>query len=257
MSDAESLKDLHITVQCLKNEMTGADKERVSAAKEEYQELLDEFYEEYEDMIAPQQYEAAGEDPDYFLLLIQLAYHYPDKSADSDEEAPPRQVFARRLFTQVLGGVMKNHSRIRFNPATQEIEIEGTEEFVKTHLERLRTMLAGTVGEKTAIGRGQADPSAPAAAGKKKPRAARAAVPKRTQKADERKPGGKKATPMAAVIGIIQKSPQGISAAELREKTGLSAIQIGNIVNRALKEGRIRKVKRGLYGAMVAAKRPR
>ena len=46
-------------------------------------ELLDEFYEEYQDMIAPEQYEAAKGDSYYFLVLIKLAlYHEEQEKVD-------------------------------------------------------------------------------------------------------------------------------------------------------------------------------
>jgi C-terminal processing protease CtpA/Prc len=101
MSTPELLKDLLATIQCLKKELTGSDTEKVKVAQEAYQELLDGFYEEYEDMMAPQQYRAAKDDPDYFLVLIQLAYHDQDqKNVDSDggQSLP---YFNWKLFTQI------------------------------------------------------------------------------------------------------------------------------------------------------------
>jgi hypothetical protein len=65
----------------------GSDTEKVKVAQEAYQELLDGFYEEHQGMMIRQQYEAAKNDPDYFLVLIQLAYHYQDQEVvDNDEE---------------------------------------------------------------------------------------------------------------------------------------------------------------------------
>ena len=85
MSTPELLKDLLVTIQCLKKELAGSDAEKVKVAQEAYRELLDGFYEEYEDMMAPEQYKTAKDDPDYFLVLIQLAYHDQDqKNVDSD-----------------------------------------------------------------------------------------------------------------------------------------------------------------------------
>jgi hypothetical protein len=46
-------------------------------------------------------------------------------------------------------------------------------------------------------------------------------------------------------------APEGISTAELKGKTGLAERQIWNIVNRASKLGKIKKVKRGVYGASL------
>jgi hypothetical protein len=86
MSRHESLKDLHIAIQCLQKELKGSDREKVEAAQEAYQELLDEFYDEYPDLLSPEQLERAEDDPDYFLMLIQLAYHQPDQEMDGCEE---------------------------------------------------------------------------------------------------------------------------------------------------------------------------
>ena len=45
----------------------------VSGAERDMQQLLDRFYDENQDMIAPQQYEAAKKDFGYFLVLIEMA----------------------------------------------------------------------------------------------------------------------------------------------------------------------------------------
>jgi hypothetical protein len=45
MYKPELLKDLLITIQCLKKELAGSDAEKVKVAQEAYQELLDGFYE--------------------------------------------------------------------------------------------------------------------------------------------------------------------------------------------------------------------
>jgi hypothetical protein len=75
----ELLNDLLITIHCIKKELTGSDAEKVKVSQDAYQELLDGFYEEYQDILAPEQYRAAKDDPDYFLVLIQLAYHDQDQ----------------------------------------------------------------------------------------------------------------------------------------------------------------------------------
>ncbi len=38
---------------------------------------------------------------------------------------------------------MNEQSRIRFNPVTKEIEIEGSEAFVKTYFNKLQAMMSG------------------------------------------------------------------------------------------------------------------
>jgi uncharacterized membrane protein len=49
-------------------------------------------------------------------------------------------------------------------------------------------------------------------------------------------------------LGFIKDNMEGISTETLKQKTGLSELQIWSIVNRAAKEGKIKKLKRGLYG---------
>ena len=101
MTTPELLKDLLVTILCIQKELTGSDAEKVKVAQEAYQELLDGFYEEYQDMMAPQQHRAAKEDPDYFLVLIQLAYHDQDqKNVDKQgEQSLPYMNW--KLFTQI------------------------------------------------------------------------------------------------------------------------------------------------------------
>ena len=100
MYSPELLKDLLITVQCLKKELAGSDTEKVEVAQEAYHELLDGFYEEYQDMMEPEQCRAAKNDPDYFLVLIQLAYHDQefekvDKQGEESISYPDWKLFTR------------------------------------------------------------------------------------------------------------------------------------------------------------------
>lgn len=76
----------------------------------------------------------------------------------------------------------------------------------------------------------------------------KAAIPRPAKKA-KKKPRAKKVTNIDRVVGIIQGSIEGISTAELKEKTGLAESQIWNIVNSASKAGKVKKIKRGVYGA--------
>ena len=48
----------------------------VSGAERDLEQLLNRFYDENQDMIAPQQYEAAKSDFGYFLMLIEMAIGY-------------------------------------------------------------------------------------------------------------------------------------------------------------------------------------
>jgi len=80
----------------------------------------------------------------------------------------------------------------------------------------------------------------------KEPKAVKARPPKKSKKKKSR---AKKVTNIDTVVGLIQGSTEGISTAELKEKTGLAESQIWNIVNRAAKAGKVKKIKRGVYGA--------
>jgi len=119
---------------------------------------------------------------------------------------------------------MNEQSRIRFNPVTKEIEIEGSEAFVKTYFDKLQAVMSGLTEKK-------------------------ARPAKKAGKVAKREPRKKKVTHIGAIVGLIQASAEGISTSALKEKTGLTERQIWSIVNRAAKEGKIRKIKRGLYGA--------
>jgi polyhydroxyalkanoate synthesis regulator phasin len=84
---------------------------------------------------------------------------------------------------------------------------------------------------------------------KKAIREPKAAKPRPVKKAKKKKPRAKKLTNIDKVMGLIQGSTEGISTAQLKEKTGLAESQIWNIINRVSKLGKIKKVKRGVYGA--------
>ena len=85
----------------LKKELAGSDVEKVTVAQEAYQELLEGFYEEYGDMVALEQRRAARNDPDYFLVLIQLAYHDQNQK-DVDKQSGESVPYMNwKLFTQI------------------------------------------------------------------------------------------------------------------------------------------------------------
>jgi len=132
---------------------------------------------------------------------------------------------------------MKENSRIRFNPVTKEIEVEGSEKFVRTYFERLQQLLAQGRQEKKKE------------AGRPKLKAARLVKKAKATKAG---PGRKKAarkTQADAIVSLVRGSEGGITTGALKEKTGLTARQIWSIVYRAQKMGKIKKTKRGMYAA--------
>ena len=125
---------------------------------------------------------------------------------------------------------MAENSRIRFNPVTKDIEVEGSESFVKTYFDKLQALMLGA-----------------SEAVVKKPKVEKVRPAKKAKKMVKKEQGEKRVTNIDKVVGLIQGSAEGISTAELKEKTGLAELQIWSIVNRAAKLGKIKKLKKGLY----------
>ncbi len=150
---------------------------------------------------------------------------------------------------------MKNHSRIKFNPMTREIEIEGSEAFVRAYFSKIQKVFSGSPGK--ARKKRKQTKSAGAAPRKKALKALKKARPRPITPAKET-PGKtsvntRKVTNVSAIVRLIQASADGISAAALKEKTGLSERQIGSIADRAVKDGKIRMMQQGLYGGIPEA----
>jgi hypothetical protein len=150
---------------------------------------------------------------------------------------------------------MATQSRIKFNPETQEIEIEGSEKFVKNAFDKIQAMLLGekatmkeaSVKVKVAKGKPIKEKSAKEKSVKKERKSKKAPkVVKRAKPLKESRRGSKS----NAVLTLIQNSPEGITTTELEEKTGLTDKQIWAVVFRGEKMGKIKKVKRGLYAAV-------
>ena len=154
---------------------------------------------------------------------------------------------------------MQTDARIRFNPVTKEIEIEGSESFVKTYFNKLQNMISGAPSKKVvepkavkirpvkkAVKEQKAVKAIPVI---KEPKAAKPRPAKKAKKTAKKKSRARKVTNIDKVVGLIKGSAEGISTAQLKEKTGLPESQIWNIVNRVSKLGKIKKVKRGFYGA--------
>lgn len=127
---------------------------------------------------------------------------------------------------------MEEKSRIRFNPVTKEIEIEGSEAFVKTYFQKLQDLLSKSPEKKNEAHLQKSTRPA----GKAK---------KAQAEPGESKDG--KETQMDAVVSLIRKTEEGITTSALKEKTGLAERQIWSVVYRAEKQGKIKKTKRGLY----------
>ncbi len=126
---------------------------------------------------------------------------------------------------------MEERSRIKFNPVTKEIEVEGSEAFVRTYFQKLHRLLLK-------VSAGQDEEPAVDARPLKRAVRAKAASPGKS---------AAKETQLETIVGIVDKSGAGITTSGLKEKTGLSERQIWSITYRAQKLGRIKKTKRGLY----------
>jgi hypothetical protein len=114
---------------------------------------------------------------------------------------------------------MADRSKIRFNPTTGEIEVEGTEAFVKKYYELLSAS----------------------------PRATWPKHPKGTS--GPAKKGGRVTTNTDTILQLIRNSKSGITTPDLSGKTGLTDKQIWPIVYKAEKQGKIKKAARGRYVA--------
>ncbi len=129
---------------------------------------------------------------------------------------------------------MKEQSRIRFSPVTGEIEVAGSEAFVRTYFQKLQRLLS----------------QSPEAKGKTPARPT--AGPAGKSKSAKAEPGKKKAgreTQMEAIVSLVRGAEGGITTSALKKKTGLAERQIWSVVYRAEKQGMIKKTKRGLYVA--------
>jgi hypothetical protein len=129
---------------------------------------------------------------------------------------------------------MKEKSRIRFSPVTKEIEVEGSEAFVRTYFQKLQRLLSPSPKSKS-----------------EKPSRAKARPVGKSKKA-KAKPGKKKTgkkTQMDAVVSLIRGAEGGITTSALKEKTGLGERQIWSVIYRAEQKRLIKKTKRGVYVA--------
>ena len=144
---------------------------------------------------------------------------------------------------------MGKTSYLRFNPDTREIELEGSEKFIKTYFDKLQQMLPPFSDEV------KKEPAAVTVLPVKKTRVkaivkAEIPAPKKvvkvtSKKAATRKP--KKVSLIDKVVGLVQESETGITTDELKDKTGMTPKQIWSITSRAVKLKKIRTTKRGVY----------
>jgi hypothetical protein len=123
---------------------------------------------------------------------------------------------------------MPSISRIKFNPETKELEIEGSEQFVISSFDIILKMLSGVF--ETTI---------------KEPPLRKPRQLKSPPKAGKQKTGRGSITD--AVLAVIKQSPDGITTAELMKKTGFTQKQIWPVIKKAEKTGKIKRPRRGVY----------
>lgn len=142
---------------------------------------------------------------------------------------------------------MNEKSRIRFNPHTKEVEIEGSEAFVKTFFQKIQELMSGPPAAVKAVKKPTATLSKKKAARNKKyPKAT--AMPVKGGLREKSDTQGQSTSLFDKVVGLIRDS-RGITTGELQDKTGLTKKQIWSITYRAEKIGVIKRAKKGVYEA--------
>jgi len=81
--------------------MDGVDAEKAKPAAKAYRELPEGFCKEYHDMMWGEQYESAKNDPESFVVLIQLAYYYQAMVMGYGEGERTAPFFNWKLFTRI------------------------------------------------------------------------------------------------------------------------------------------------------------
>jgi hypothetical protein len=134
---------------------------------------------------------------------------------------------------------MAERSRIRINPQSKEIEIEGTEKFVKTYFKIIENMFAEEKTGKDARSGARMLKTDKKAAGRS-PKAGKGAkaARKRVKRGDI----------STTLIELIKES-NGITTGDLVKKSGFAEQQVRSVIYRAQKLGQITKQKRGVYVA--------
>jgi len=124
---------------------------------------------------------------------------------------------------------MAQTSRIRFNPVTREVEIEGTESFVKSYFAKIQTLLSGL---EEAV---------------KEPAARRSRVLKKAAKEPAARKSLRRGGISSTIIEIVRASEEGIGIPALTKETGFTQQQVRTVIFKAEKQGVIQRVKRGVY----------
>ncbi len=141
---------------------------------------------------------------------------------------------------------MAGHSRVKFNPVSREIEVEGSESFVKTYFNKLQALLAG----REAMPKERKARKARKTPAPKKAKAMRVPAKKTAARKAAKKAGKRPASALSRIVSALKGTADGLTTTQLQEKTGLKQRQIWTTIYRAQKLGKIAKAKRGTYVAL-------
>ena len=136
---------------------------------------------------------------------------------------------------------------IKFNRLTREIELKGSESFIKANFDKIRDLLVESIGEEKMVSREAKTSQEPIAVGKMEEfqaglelKAKRPPVRKYIRR--EGMPGQQR-----VVVEVVEQKPKEVSLESLKEKFGLSKSKIGGIIRDAEKLGKIKRVTNGSY----------
>lgn len=83
MNKLESLAFTRISVCFTLSSLAGSDTAAAVVALAELDDMIDDFYSEYKELVSPEEYEAAKKNPDAFIALIDRAHcHYTNLLSD-------------------------------------------------------------------------------------------------------------------------------------------------------------------------------
>ena len=91
-SSLESLREIKLKALRIEPYLSRHDERGIEKAQATYEDLVDRFYQENEDMMAPQQYEAAKKDVEYFMRLVDLAMAFYRDGVEGGKRATADEV---------------------------------------------------------------------------------------------------------------------------------------------------------------------
>ncbi len=85
MTKLEAVDDIRralLELMIIQDSIAG-DAEAIRTIQKPYERLVDRFYQETHDILAYPQYQAAKNDPEYFMQLVLLAYKYYEDEGEA------------------------------------------------------------------------------------------------------------------------------------------------------------------------------